>query len=61
MNEEEAKDIDQSFDKEDNTATVRERAARGPQVKFPQRRSSKLGIFGDMMPYSMLQLITSVQ
>jgi hypothetical protein len=37
MNEEEVEDIDQSSDEEDNTATVRERAARGPQVKFPTK------------------------
>jgi hypothetical protein len=35
MNEEEAEDIDQSSDEEDNTATMKERAARGQQVKFP--------------------------
>jgi hypothetical protein len=34
MNEEEVEDIDQSSYKEDNTATVRERATGGQQVKF---------------------------
>ena len=34
MNEEESENIDQSSDKEDNTTPMRERAARGQQVKF---------------------------
>jgi hypothetical protein len=43
MNEEEAEDTDQSFDEEDNTATARERAARGPQVKFPMEEEFQAG------------------
>jgi hypothetical protein len=43
MNEEEAKDIDQSSDEEDNTTTVKERAARGPQVKFPTEEEFQAG------------------
>jgi hypothetical protein len=32
--EDEAKDIDNSLDEDENTAVVRDRAPRGPQVKF---------------------------
>jgi hypothetical protein len=33
--EDEAEDIDDASDEDESTATVRDRAPRGPQVKFP--------------------------
>jgi hypothetical protein len=43
MNEEEVEDIDQSSNEEDNTAIVRERATRGPQVTFPTEEEFQAG------------------
>jgi hypothetical protein len=43
MNEGEAEDIDQSSDEEDNATIVRERAARGLQVKFPMEEEFQAG------------------
>jgi hypothetical protein len=48
MNKEEAEDIDQSSNKEDNIATMRERAARGPQVKFPTEEEFQAGYTWDL-------------
>ena len=60
LNEQEVEDIDQSFDKEDNTTIRREKASKAHKSHSPQKMSSMLGIFGDMMPTFKLRLITSV-
>jgi hypothetical protein len=61
MNEQEVEDIDQPSNEDENITILREKAARGPMSHFLQRTSSRLGIFGDMMPILKLQLITSVR
>jgi hypothetical protein len=61
LNEQEAEDIDQPSDEEDNTTIQREKAPRAHKSHSPQKMSSMLGIFGDMMPTFKLRLITSVQ
>jgi hypothetical protein len=63
MNEEEAEDIDQSSDEEDNTTIMRERAVRGPQVKFPTEEEFEAGyIWGhDAMFDTLIDNIRAVK